>query len=56
MKKWPRQATEENETKKKARRYEEPIINSICGLGHVEIIKSLPLDNGPKNYFLYPYK
>ena len=38
MKKLPRQATEENETKKKARQCEEPIIHSICGLRHVQVI------------------
>ena len=64
MKKWPRQATEENETKKKARECKEPIIYLICGLRHVQIqiIKSLLLDNfslrsqqTAPNYFLYPY-
>ena len=61
MKKWPRQSTEENKTKKKVRQCEEPIIYSICG--HVQIIKSLLLDNFSlrsqqmvPNYFLYPYK
>ena len=63
MQKWPRQATEENETKKKARQWEEPIIYSISGLRLVQIIKSLLLDNFSlrsqqvvPNYFLYPYK
>ena len=62
-KKWPRQATGENETKKKARRYEEPIIYSVCGLCHVQIIESLLLDNFSlrshqmvPNYIRYPYK
>ena len=60
MTKWPQQATEENETKKKARQWEELIIYSIC---HVQVIKSLLLDNFSlrsqqmvPNYFLYPYK
>ena len=63
MKKLPRQATEENKAKKKARRCQEPIIYSICGLRHVQIIKSLLQDNFSfrnqqmvPNYFLYPYK
>ena len=49
--------------KRKPRWYEEPIINSICGLCQVQIIKSLLLDNFSlrsqqmvPNYFLYPYK
>ena len=49
--------------KKRARQCKEPIIYSICGLCHVQVIKSLPLDNFSlrsqkmvPNYFLYPYK
>ena len=53
----------QKKTKKKERQCEEPIIYSICGLCHFQVIKSLVLDNFSlrsqemvPNYFLYSYK
>ena len=46
MKKWPRQATEENETKKKLRLIKSLLLDNF----------SLRSQQMVPNYFLYPYK
>ena len=47
---------QKNETKKKARKCEEPIIYSICGLRHVQVTISALEASLVPNYFQYPYK